>query len=167
MARAKAKASSSAAASKNSADKKLGQARNGRGSGKVDEQYLKEAIKKTLRKQFPGWGSDLVDSKQVNGLSLRESLTLDRKHWILKDEIGSKIKLSPSYYESKRLAYARALPTGESLTWDKTSEAGQAPLAPKLIKALAMVADNKRELGPLRQYIKDAKTMTAKDRFAG
>ena len=80
-------------------------------------------------------------------------------------EIGARIKLSPAYYEDTRLTCGRQLPTGESLHWDKEAAYAKEPLPPKLVKALGMVVDNKREVGPLRQWIKGARTMTAKDTF--
>lgn len=158
---AKAKAKSQPAAAAAAASP--GKPRQARGTGAVDENYLREAIKKTLRLQFPGWGADLVDSNVVNGKTLRQVLTEERRHWTLKDDVGVNIKLSPAYYEDKRLTYGRKVPKGEELSWNKESPMGAQPLPPKLVKALGMVADNKREIGPLRQYLKDAKALTPKD----
>ena len=81
-------------------------ARNGkrpaRACGWVDEAYLKKAVEKTIREQLRTRSSKETASTLVNGKTLRGTLTHDRRHWLLGDEIGASITLSPAYYSRLR-----------------------------------------------------------------
>ena len=76
------------------------------------------------------------------------------------------IKLPPAYYDKLRADYGRKLPGGGDLSWDTSAEYHKRPLPDSLVRGLALVADDRRDVGPLRHTMKNAKTLTHKGRRA-
>lgn len=126
----------------------------GRACGWVDEQYLRRAVEQTIRAQFNTFSTKYIGSTFVDGKTLRETLTHDRRHGLLGDEIGKAVTLSHAYYSRLRAQFADQDRPGFELDWDGQAGYHSQPLHPALTKALAVMADEPRSVGCLMQFLK-------------
>ena len=128
-----------------------------------DDKYVKDAVAKTLREQFPGFTAHQVSSLILDDKSLIQQLTADRISWWKQDERGKHIKLSTEYYDTLRSRYSDC--HGDIvLHYDKTTAEAERDLSPQLDEAVEAYIDETRpNRAPLREWFDGVASCTEKE----
>eukprot|EP00974_Lingulodinium_polyedra_P060061 5788127-Lingulodinium_polyedra.AAC.1 len=73
-----------------------------KGRGAQSDEYISTLVKKTLRESFPGFTEYEIDSKVIEGKTLRQQLHYDRAEWLKQSDEGKQISLGAAYYREMR-----------------------------------------------------------------
>lgn len=98
-------------------------------------EWLAKQVNETIASVFASFSAREIDHELVNGLSLRQALTQDKRTWCL---TGSPA-LSPEYYQEKKKAYRQSHRSTDDLRVREEHESNKKDVSNKLLSALALL----------------------------
>eukprot|EP00974_Lingulodinium_polyedra_P014962 1448415-Lingulodinium_polyedra.AAC.1 len=115
------------------------------------EAYLHTSVGKILREKFAGWPQLLLDGVTIQGMTLVQRLTEDKRSWC----ITGCPSMGPQYFAKRREEYQETTPLGDRLRIDMDAAANQRELDKSLGTALTMARLQRPLRGALRVWLQE------------